>query len=58
VADAELARLIEVWPALGDDVRGEILTLARLRPDDVDDFHDVTVAETAGKGPSDRGRGA
>lgn len=32
VFDPWLARLIEVWPALGDDVKGEILTLAGLRP--------------------------
>ncbi len=42
VTDPRLARLIEVWPALADDVKGEMLTLAGLRPDDVDDFNDVT----------------
>ena len=41
VSDPWLARLIEVWPALADDVKGEMLTLAGLRPDDVDDFNDV-----------------
>ena len=35
-------RLIEVWRALSDDVKAEILSLAGLRPDDVDDFNDVT----------------
>ena len=39
-------RLIAVWPALSDDARVEILALAGLRPDDVDDFNDVT-SETA-----------
>ena len=42
--DTALSRLIEVWPNLSDDVKGEILTLARLRADDVDDFYEV--AET------------
>ena len=40
-------RLIEVWPGLADDVKAEILkilTLAGLRPDEVDDFNDVTTA--------------
>ena len=46
VSDPWLARLIEVWPALADDVKGELLTLAGLRPYDVDDFNDVTVLET------------
>ncbi len=41
VVDSRLALLIEVWPALGDDVKGEMLTLAGLRPYDVDDFNDV-----------------
>ncbi|MFM9961557.1 MAG: hypothetical protein ACKV2Q_10060 [Planctomycetaceae bacterium] len=41
VSDSRLARLIEVWPALADDVKGEMLTLAGLRPYDVDDFNDV-----------------
>ena len=41
VSDPRLARLIEVWPALADDVKGELLTLAGLRPYDVDDFNDV-----------------
>ena len=42
LADVRLARLIEVWPALSDDVKAEILTRAGVRPDDVDDFNDVT----------------
>jgi hypothetical protein len=42
VSDPWLARLIEVWPALADDVKGEMLTLAGLKPHDVDDFNDVT----------------
>lgn len=41
VSDPRLARLIEVWPALAEDVKGEMLTLAGLRPYDVDDFNDV-----------------
>ena len=32
-------KLIEVWPALSEDVKGEIL---RLAGDDVDDLNDVT----------------
>ena len=39
-------KLIEAWLALSDDVKAEILTLAGLRPDDVDDFNDAT-SETA-----------
>ena len=42
VTDAQLARLIEVWPALSDDVKAEILALVGLRPDDVDDLDAVT----------------
>ena len=49
VSDPRLARLIEVWPALADDVKGEMLTLAGLRPYDVDDVNDVTTA-THGEG--------
>ena len=49
VSDSRLARLIEVWPALADDVKGEMLTLAGLRPYDVDDFNDVIPA-TQGEG--------
>ena len=49
VSDPRLARLIEVWPALADDVKGEMLTLAGLRPDDVDDFNDVTAEATLKK---------
>ncbi|MFM9959683.1 MAG: hypothetical protein ACKV2Q_00455 [Planctomycetaceae bacterium] len=49
VSDPRLARLIEVWPALDDDVKGEILTLAGLRPYDVDDFNDVA-SEAASAG--------
>ena len=50
-SDSRLARLIEVWPALLDDVKAEILSLAGLRPDDVDDFNDVT-ANCHGNGVS------
>ena len=46
VDDTGLARLIDVWPALSDDVRGEMLTLAGLRPDDVDDLNDAGVGVT------------
>ena len=42
VSDSRLARLIEVWPGLAEDLKGEMLTLAGLRPYDVDDFNDVT----------------
>ena len=42
LADDWLLKLVEVWMALADDVKGEILSLAGLRPDDVDDFNDVT----------------
>ncbi len=31
ISDARLVKLIEVWPALADDVKGEMLTLAGLR---------------------------
>ena len=34
VSDPWLAWLIEVWPALADGVKGEMLTLAGLRPYD------------------------
>ena len=44
ISDARLVKLIEVWPALADDVKGEMLTLAGLRPYDVDDFNDVIPA--------------
>ncbi len=40
--DSRLVKLIEVWPALADDLKTEMLTLAGLRPYDVDDFNDVT----------------
>lgn len=43
VSDPRLARLIDVWPALAEDVKREMLTLAGLRPDDVDDFNTVNV---------------
>ena len=42
LSDDWLVKLVEVWPALVDDVKAEILSLAGLRPDDVDDFNDVT----------------
>ena len=35
--DSRLVKLIEVWPALSDDLKGEILTLVGLRPYDFDD---------------------
>lgn len=41
VEDARLAKLINVWPALGDDVKAAILSLAGQWPDDVDDWSDV-----------------
>lgn len=44
VDDSWLARLIEVWPSLSDVVRGEILAMAGLRPDDVDDLNDVAAS--------------
>ncbi len=46
VSDPRLARLIEVWPALAEDVKGEMLTLAGLRPDDVDDFNNLGTGVT------------
>ena len=46
ISDSWLTRLIGVWPVLVEDVKAEILVLAGLRPDDVDDFNDVT-SETA-----------
>jgi hypothetical protein len=39
-------KLIEVWPALSDDVKGEIL---RLVSDDVDDLNDVTTEMALGE---------
>lgn len=36
--------LIEVWPALGEDVKGEILRLAGY---DVDDLNDVKTEGTS-----------
>ena len=44
ITDSRLALLIEVWPALSADAKGQILTLAGLRPYDVDDFNDVIPA--------------
>ena len=35
IVDSRLARLIEVWPALDDDVKAEIVRLARYDVDDV-----------------------
>jgi hypothetical protein len=48
VDDTWLARLIDVWPGLSDDVRGEILRLAGLRADDVDDLNGVGAAVALG----------
>ena len=48
LSDSRLVKLIEVWPALSDDVKAEILTLAGLRPDDVDDV----TSDTASVGES------
>lgn len=42
--DARLAKLIDAWPALADDVKGQILTLAGLRANDADDLNGVTAA--------------
>lgn len=50
VSDPRLARLIEVWPALAEGVKGEMLTLAGLRPDDVDDFYGVKVGDDRDQG--------
>jgi hypothetical protein len=36
---------MKVWPALADDVKGEMLTLAGLRPYDVDDLNDGVSAD-------------
>ena len=36
--DSRLVKLIEVWPGLADDLKTEILTLAGLRPYDVNDL--------------------
>lgn len=44
VSDARLVKLIEVWPALADDVKAEILGLAGY---DVDDLYDVTTEATS-----------
>lgn len=42
--DTWLSQLVEVWPVLSDDLKREILALAGLRADDVDDLNDVTTA--------------
>jgi hypothetical protein len=39
-SDVRLLKLSEVWPALSDDVKGEIARLAGLRPDDLNDDDD------------------
>lgn len=44
VSDPRLARLIGVWPALADGLKGEILRLAGMRSDDLDDVNNL--AET------------
>ncbi len=43
--DSRLVKLIEVWPALTDDLKTDILTLAGLRPYDFDDVTETTDAE-------------
>lgn len=50
VSDPRLAWLIDVWPALAEDVKGEMLMLAGLRPDDVDDFNGVDVGDDHDRG--------
>lgn len=42
ISDSRLVKLIEVWPALGDEVKAEIL---RLAGDGVDDLNDATARE-------------
>ncbi len=49
VSDPRLARLIEVWPALADDVKGEMLRLAGCCVDDLKNDV-VTDVELAGGG--------
>lgn len=41
-SDARLLKLIEVWPTLSDDVKGEIARLAGLLPDDLNDVDDLS----------------
>ena len=42
LSDSLLVRLIEIWPTLPDDLKGEIARLAGLQGDDVDDVNDMT----------------
>jgi hypothetical protein len=43
LSDSRLDKLIELWPALANDVKAKILTIAGL---DVHDFDDVTTEPT------------
>ncbi len=55
--DSRLVKLIEVWSTLSDDVKGEMLALAGLRPYDVDDFNDVTAEADQAEGAGCRAGG-
>lgn len=44
VDDSSLARLIEIWPTLDPGVKAKLLTMAELRPDEVDDLNDVAAS--------------
>lgn len=49
-SDARLVKLIEVWPALSDDVKGEIVRLAGLLPDGLNDVDDLSSERSLGDG--------
>ena len=49
-SDARLLKLIEVWPTLSDDVKGEIVRMAGLLPDDLNDVDDLSSEMSLGDG--------
>jgi hypothetical protein len=50
ISDTGLAKLVTLWPTLTDEVQAQILMLAGLRPDDVDDLNDVIVGDDRDRG--------
>ena len=49
IVDPRLARLIEVWPVLDDDVKAEIVRLASYDVDDLNDLTTVPVGEAVSR---------